>query len=152
VAVFRDNPYGSFNFLVSLGGQQGDGAPGSVVGGFAEVSGLGMQVDYVEYRNGNERRLTPRKIPGLTKVTDVTLKRGVIGSSDLFAWLRAASQGEPEPRQVTITLVDEAGEAVVVWRLRNAQPAAWTGPHLRARHSAVAIEELRLVCEGLEME
>jgi len=152
VAVFRDDPYGAFNFLVSIGGAQGDGGPGTVVGGFAEVSGLGMSVEYAEYRNGNERLSTPRKIPGLTKVPDVTLKRGIVGSTDLFAWLRSVSQGTPDPRAVTITLLNGDGEPVVTWRLRNAQPAAWLGPTLRGKDGALAFEELRLVCEGLEME
>jgi phage tail-like protein len=152
VAILRDDPYGAFNFLVSIGGQQGDGGPGSIVGGFAEVSGLGMSVEYAEYRNGNERVSTPRKIPGLTKVNDVTLKRGIIGSPDLFEWLRSVAQGTPDPRTVTITLLDGDRQPVVVWRLRDAQPAAWLGPSLRARDGALAFEEIRLVCEGLEME
>lgn len=152
MAVLREEPYGAFNFLVSLGGDQGDGSPGAVVGGFAEVSGLGMSVEYIEYRNGNERFLTTRKVAGLTRVQDVTLKRGVIGSADLFAWLRAASQGTADKRPVTITLVDEESRPVVAWRLRNAQPAAWLGPTLRAKSGSIAMEELRLVCEGIEME
>ena len=152
MAVQRDDPYGAFNFLVSIGGAQGDGAPGSIIGGFAEVSGLGMSIAYAEYRNGNEKVSTPRKIPGLTKVHDVTLKRGVVGSTDLFEWLRAVSQGTPDPRTVTITLLDGDRNPVVTWRLRKAQPAAWNGPVLRSSDSALAFEELRLVCEGLEME
>lgn len=152
MAVLRDEPYGAFNFLVSIGGDQGSGDPGSIVGGFSEVSGLGMAIQYVDYRNGNEKLSTPRKVPGLTRVQDVTLKRGVVGSTDLFAWVRAASQGKPDPRTVTITLLDEERQPVVTWRLRRAQPAAWTGPVLRGTDSGVAIEELRLVCEGLEME
>ena len=152
MAVQRDDPYGAFNFLVSIGGAQGDGAPGSIIGGFAEVSGLGMSITYAEYRNGNEKVATPRKIPGLTKVHDVTLKRGVVGSTDLFEWLRGVSQGTPDPRTVTITLLDGDRNPVMTWRLRKAQPAAWSGPVLRGTDSALAFEELRLVCEGLEME
>ena len=59
----RDNPYGAFNFLVSLGGAQGDGAEGTIVGGFSDVSGLGIEVSYSEYRNGNEKVNTVRKMP-----------------------------------------------------------------------------------------
>ena len=152
MAVLRDDPYGAFNFLVSLGGGQGEGDPGAVVGGFSEVSGLGMSVEYIEYRNGNEKLSTPRKVPGLTKAHDVTLKRGVVGSTDLFAWLRAVSRGAADKRQVTITLLDAESRPVVVWRLRNAQPASWLGPSLRAKDGSIAMEELRLVCEGIEME
>ena len=152
MAVLRDEPYGAFNFLVSLGGQQGDGSPGSVVGGFSEVTGLGMSVEYTEYRNGNDKSFAAIKLPGLRKAADVTLKRGVIGSTDLFSWLKSVADGVPDRRQVTITLLDEARSAVVTWRLRNAQPAAWIGPRLRAKGGCVAIEQLRLVCEGIEME
>ena len=152
MAVFREDPYGAFNFLVALGGAQGDGGPGTVVGGFSEVSGLGMSIEYIEYRNGNERVSTRRKIPGLTKVHDVTLKRGVVGSTDLFAWIRAAAQGTVDQRNVTITLLDGEKQPVVTWLLRNAQPSGWLGPTLRAKDGSIALEELRLVCEGLDME
>jgi phage tail-like protein len=152
VAVFRDEPYGAFNFLVSLGGSQGDGSPGTIVGGFSEVTGLGTSVVYAEYRNGNDPSSSVRKIAGLNKSTDVTLKRGVIGSLDLFEWLRSVTNGTRDRRNVTITLLDEARNAVVSWRLRNAQPASWHGPRLRAKNGCVAIEELRIVCEGLDME
>jgi phage tail-like protein len=152
VAVQRNDPYGAFNFVVSIGGAQGDGGVGAIVGGFAEVSGLAVTVDYAEYRNGNEKLSTPRKIPGQTRVHDVTLKRGVIGSIDLFDWLRTVSQGSPDPRDMTITLLDGERQPVVTWRLRRAQPAAWSGPHLVASGNTIAMEELRIVYEGLQME
>ena len=152
MAVLRDEPYGAFNFLVSLGGSQGDGSPGMVVGGFSEVAGLGASVEFVEYRNGNDKSMSAIKLPGLRKFGNVTLKRGVIGSLDLFEWLNAVSNGSRDRRTVTITLLDEARNAVVAWRLRNAQPAAWHGPHLTAQRRAVAREELCLVGEGREME
>ncbi len=152
MAVLRDEPYGAFNFLVSLGGNQGDGSPGTVVGGFSEVTGLGASIEYVDYRNGNDKSMAATKIPGLRKFTNITLKRGVVGSTDLFEWVNGVISGTPDRRMVTITLLDDARNAVVTWRLRNAQPAAWHGPHLHAKSSAVAIEELCLVCEGLDME
>jgi phage tail-like protein len=111
-----------------------------------------MSIEYIEYRNGNERVSTRRKIPGLTKVHDVTLKRGVVGSTDLFAWIRAAAQGTVDQRNVTITLLDGEKQPVVTWLLRNARPAGWLGPTLRAKDGSIALEELRLVCEGLDME
>ena len=150
MAVLRDEPYGAFNFLVSLGGQTGDGD--TIVGGFSEVSGLGASIEYMEYRNGNDKSFSSIKLPGLRKANDVTLKRGVIGSLDLFTWLNSVANGTRDRRQVTITLLDEGRSAVVTWRLRNALPKKWEGPHLRAKGSCVAIEELTLVCDGIEME
>jgi phage tail-like protein len=151
MAVKRDNPYGAFNYLVTLGGQTGDGAPGTVVGGFSDVSGLGVDISYSEYRNGNEQVNTVRKVPNTHKLDDIVLKRGLIGSDDLFAWLKTVRDGTIEARPVTITLLDEARRAVATWRIRNAQPKKWTGPTLAAKGGGeVAMEELHLVHEGIE--
>ncbi len=149
--VFRENPYGAFNYVVALGGTQGDGSEGSVVGGFSDVSGLGTDISFSEYRNGNERFNTVRKVPNTHKVDDVTLKRGLVGSDDLFIWMKTVRDGTADPRQVTITLLDEGRNAVGTWRLRNAQPKKWSGPTLAAKGGGeVAMEELHLVHEGIE--
>jgi phage tail-like protein len=153
MATFRQNPYSAFNFLVALGGDQGDGSLGNVVGGFSDVSGLGVEVNYAEYRNGNERFNTVRKVPNSFKVDDVTLKRGLVGSTDLFEWLKTVRDGDPDPRSVTITLLDEARQPVATWVLRQAQPKKWTGPTLAAKGGGeVAMEELSFVCEGIEYQ
>ncbi len=147
----RENPYSAFNFLVALGDQQGDGT--QIVGGFSDVSGLGVDVEYAEYRNGNERFNTARKVPGIHKNDDVTLKRGLIGSDDLFSWLKGVREGTADARQVTITLLDEARQPVASWTLRNAQPKKWTGPTLAAKGGGdVAMEELSLVHEGIDYQ
>jgi phage tail-like protein len=151
--TFRENPYGAFNFIVTLGRAQGEGSEGTIIGGFSDVSGLGVDVNYSEYRNGNERFNTVRKIPNTHKVDDVTLKRGVVGSDDLYAWLKTVRDGEAEPRSISITLLDEARNAVTTWVLRNAQPKKWTGPTLAAKGGGeTAMEELSLVCEGIEYQ
>jgi phage tail-like protein len=149
--TFREQPYGAFNYVVSLGGAQGTGDLGEIIGGFSDVAGLGFEVSYSEYRNGNEKFNTVRKVPNTNKVDDVTLKRGLVGSDDLFAWIKTVRDGTPDPRQVTITLYDEARKAVATWALRNAQPKKWTGPTLAAKGGGeVAMEELSFVCEGIE--
>jgi len=150
--TFRQNPYGAFNFIVTLGGTQGDGGEGTIIGGFSDVSGLGTDVSYSEYRNGNERFNTVRKIPNTHKPDDVTLKRGVVGSDDLWVWLKGVRDGTADPRNVTIFLLDEARNPVVTWTLRNAQPKKWTGPTLAAKGGGdVAMEEISLVHEGLDV-
>ncbi len=144
MATYRDNPYGAFNFLVSLD----DGQEAETVGGFSDVSGLGREVNYSEYRNGNEKFNTVRKIANTYKTDDITLKRGLVGSTSLFTWLKNVSNGNHEPREVTITLLDEARNPVSTWKLRNAQPKKWTGPTLAAKGGGeVAMEELSLVAE-----
>lgn len=149
--TFRDNPYSAFNYIVSLGGAQGDGSEGSIIGGFSDVSGFGIDINYAEYRNGNERFNTVRKVPNTHKVDDVTLKRGLVGSDDLFQWVKGVRDGTPEPRNVSISLLNEARETVATWTLRNAQPKSWKGPTLAAKGGGeVAMEELHLVHEGIE--
>lgn len=149
----RDNPYGAFNFLVSLGGDQGNGDEGTIVGGFSDVSGLGFEAQYAEYRNGNEKVNTVRKIQNTFKVDDVTLKRGLIGSRDLFAWLQDVREGRVDARTVTITLLDEARKPVSSWKLLSAQPKKWTGPTLAAKGGTeTAMEELVLNCLGIEYQ
>lgn len=152
MATQRDNPYGAFNFLVTLGGSQGDGGEGTVVGGFSDVSGIDNEVQYSSYRNGNERFNTQRKVPNTYTVGDITLKRGLVGSTDLFEWIKAVRDGTADTRQVTVTLLDEARNPVATYKLRNAQPKKYTGPTLAAKGGGeVAMEELVLVCEGVDL-
>ena len=149
--TFRESPYSSFNYIVALGGEQGDGSEGTIIGGFSDVSGLGFEVSYSEYRNGNEKFNTARKIPNTFKVDDITLKRGVVGSEDLFNWLKTVRDGVIDLRQITITLLDEARQPVATWAIRNAQPKKWTGPTFAAKGGGeVAMEELTLTHEGIE--
>jgi phage tail-like protein len=152
MAVLREEtPYGAFNFLVALGGDQGSGDEGQIVGGFSDASGLGVDVSYSEYRNGNERANTARKVPNTHKLDDITLKRGLVGGVDLFAWVKGVRDGTADPRDITITLMDEARQPVATWRLHRAQPKKWVGPTLAAKGGGeVAMEELHLVHEGIE--
>lgn len=130
----RQNPFGAFNYIVSLGGAQEK--EGTVIGGFSDVSGLGMEVKYSEYRNGNEKFNIARKIPNTHTVENVVCKRGLVGSVDLFAWLKGVRDGTADPRQVSITLLDEKHAPVVKWNLREAQPNKWSGPTLAAKGGA----------------
>lgn len=152
MAVQRDSPYGAFNFRVTCN-RFGD--PGGVSAGFEEVTGLALDITVHEYRSGNERAGEVRKMPGLAKVGDVTLKRGVTGNLDLFHWIRDVANGAPNARSnVTIELLDEARQQpIMAWHLRNAFPVRYEGPTLNATDSgSVAIETLVLACEGMEVE
>ena len=141
----RDLPYGNFNFLVEIDGL----APS----GFSEVTGLGTEVTVAEYRNGNDRTNHVRKVPGLHKSTDVTLKRGVIDSRALWEWLnQIRTAGPAARRQVVVTLLDEGAAPVMRWRLVNALPTKYTGPSLNAKGGTdVAMEELVLAYEELQL-
>jgi phage tail-like protein len=147
----RETPYGAFNFLVNFGGPN---APDSVLGGFSDVSGLGTEINIAEYRNGNEKENHVRKVPGTHKVSDVTLKRGIVSSKDFWDWIKEVQQeGAVKQRNVSITLRDEAGQAVQTWILRRVVPSKYTGPTLAAKGGGdVAMEELVLAAEAMELE
>jgi phage tail-like protein len=146
--AIRPNPYGNFNFMVKLGDTGGDDP---TVGGFSDVSGLGNEVKFSEYRNGNDKENHVRKIANVNTTDDITLKRGVIGDPRLFAWLKSTREGDVNPRTVTITLFDERRSAVCSWVLKSAQPKKWVGPTLAAKGGGeVAMEELHLVAESVD--
>ena len=150
MAVQRDRPYLQFNFLVDLGTGETDGPRA----GFQECSEIGMSVEVIEYRNGNERENSVRKITGLNRATDVTLKRGIIGSLDLYEWLDDIRNGDQNAlRTVTIQLQNEDHTAVVqTWKLFRARIIKHVSGPLNAKGSDVAMEELTLSYERLEME
>lgn len=149
MAVFRDRPYPPFNFLVDFGG----GDPQSVQAGFAEVSRLSIEVQVIEYRNGNSKENAPIKLPGLARYGDVTLRRGIIGSLDLYQWIDGVRNGDTGLRQVTIQLRNEDHSATVqTWKLHRARIVRHVSGPLDARGSEVAIEEIVLACERIEME
>jgi phage tail-like protein len=150
MAVLRERPYVQFNFLVDLG----DGNTEGPEAGFQEVSGIGMEVTVAEYRNGNERENAVRKITGLNKTTDVTLKRGVIGSLKLYQWLNDIRNGNQNAlRTVTIQLQNEDHSSVVqTWKLMRARIIKHTSGPMNAKGTDVAMEELVLAYERLEME
>jgi len=144
----RPNPYGNFNFMVKLGDGGGED---QIAGGFSDVSGLGSEMKFSEYRNGNDMENHVRKIPNINSTDDITLKRGVIGDLRLFSWLKATREGDIEPMTVTITLLDERRQVTCRWVLIQAQPKKWVGPTLAAKGGGeVAMEELHLVAERID--
>lgn len=141
----RTSPYSAFNFLVQFDGQD--------VGGFSEVTGIGVEITMAEYRNGNDKENHVRKIPNVNKVPDVTLKRGIISSENWWTWIKEIRKKGwmAQKKSVTIILRDEANENDVgKWTLQNVAPVKYTGPSLNAKGgSDVAMEELVLAAEGI---
>ena len=150
MATLRQRPYVQFNFLVDLGTGNTDGPEA----GFQEISGIGMEVTVAEYRNGNDKENSVRKITGLNKSTDVTMKRGVIGSLNLYNWLNQIRNGDQTAfRTVTIQLQNEDHTQVVqTWKLLRARIIKHTSGPMNAKGTDVAMEELVLAYERLEME
>lgn len=139
----RDDPFASFNFLVEI--------DGVTKAGFSEVSGLSMTTDVIEYRNGNED-ITPRKLPGLKKFANITLKRGFTKDGGLFKWRKTVLDGKTERHTGSITLLDESRKAALRWNFVQAWPSKLDGPSFNAKNNEVAIETLEIVVEGLEVE
>lgn len=140
----RALPYGAFNFLVDLGNGSS--------GGFSDVSGLTTETKIAEYRTGNEKTNYVHKVAGMFTTGDVTFKRGIINSGDLWAWVsQVRTSGSIAKRDVLVTLLSEDGEGVQAWKLHNAMPMKFTGPTLAAKGGGdVAMEELVLSCELIE--
>ena len=150
MAVKRERPYAQFNFLIDLG----EGAADGPQAGFQECSGIGMLVDVIEYRNGNEKENGVRKLTGLARYPDVILKRGIIGSLDLYQWLNDIRNGNQMAyRTVTVRLMNEDHTIVVQeWKLLRARIIKHVSGPFNARVSDVAMEELTLAYERLDME
>lgn len=150
MAVQRDFPYAQFNFLVDLGTGETEGPRA----GFQECSRIETSVELIEYRNGNDRENTVRKLPGLVRAGDVTLRRGIIGSLDLWAWLEQVRDGDVGAvRTVRIQLLSEDHAQVVqTWTLHRARIVKHVSGPFDARSTDVAIEELTLGYERLDIE
>ena len=150
MATQRERPYNRFNFLVDLG----DGNTEGPDAGFAEVRGLGMQLEVIEYRNGNSRENEPMKITGLARVGDVTLRRGLIGSLKLYHWIDQIRNGDTNAlRTVTIQLRNEDHTATVqTWKLLRARIVKHVSGPFNAKGGDVAMEEMVLAFERLEIE
>jgi phage tail-like protein len=148
MAVQRDDPYGGFNFRVTIT----PGTGSEIKAAFSDVSGMNAEVTHADYRVGSDPVLHPRKIPLMNKAGDVTFKRGLIGGLDLFQWITAAKNGTVAAKaSIVIELLSEDRAATVAtWQLTNARPQKWTGPTLAAKGATdVAMEELVVVCEDI---
>jgi phage tail-like protein len=145
----RNNPYRQFNFVVGLGTGNTEGPQAA----FQECN-IGIEVTASKYLNRNEKENSVQKITGLNKATDVTLKRGVIGSLDLYNWLNDIRNGnQAATRDVTIQLQSEHHcEIVQTWKLIHARIIKLVSEPMKAKGADVAMEELTLAYERLEME
>jgi phage tail-like protein len=137
----RVDPYKDYRFRVEI-----DGIASSQ---FLECSGLGSEVAVIEYREGGEPT-SVRKLPGRASYSDITLKRGITASTELYEWHRALLQGDIQRRNGSIILMNDEGVDVVRWAFHNAWPRKWEGPELNAMKNEVAIETFVLTCESIE--
>ncbi len=142
----RLTPYGAFNFEISF--------DGTSFGGFSDVSGLTNEFTMAEYREGTDLENRTRKVPGIFKAGDVTLKRGIVSSKVIYDWVEDVRRRGPLGKKdsVTIKLLDEARAIVQSWKLIKVTPMKFTGPTLAAKGGGdVAMEELVLSAETVKM-
>jgi phage tail-like protein len=137
-------PIPVFHFTVDWGGTNV---------GFSEVSGLTQEIQLIEYRDGKSPDYNTVKMPGLRKVTNIVMKRGISkGDNDFFKWLNTVKLNTIDRRDLTINLLNENHEPVVTWKVLQAWPVKVEGPGLKATGNEVAIESIELAHEGLTLE
>jgi phage tail-like protein len=146
----RTAPYPAYSYLVDLKGPRDPEKP---LGGFSDVAGIKSEIHISEYRDGNDVNSYVHKYAGMHTTGDVTLKRGVVDSSDLWDWIsQARTTGVAAQRDVTITLRDEANNPVQIYKLYAVTPKGYTGPTLSGKGAGdLAIEELVLAPENIEI-
>lgn len=140
----QNDPFRSFNFRLEI-----DGLP---EGAFSEVSGLTAEGDAVDYREGNDKQQNVRKLTGLRKYTNITLKRGYTQDRLLWDWFKNIAEGVPDRRDVAIVLLNEQREGVLRWELYRAWINKIEGPSFKASGNEVAMESVEICHEGLKME
>jgi phage tail-like protein len=137
----RHDPVLSYNFSVEIGSLH--------VAGFSEVSGLQVEIEVQEYREGGVNEYI-HKFAGPAKYSsNLILKKGITDNRELWSWYSKVLQGQIDRQPVSVVLMNSAGQEACRWRLQNAYPVKWTGPELKASGSEVAIETLELAHEGL---
>jgi phage tail-like protein len=120
---------------------------------FTEVSGLDVETEVVEYRDGASPEYSKIKMPGMQKYSNITLKRGTFATdNEYFNWWNTVQLNTIERRDITISLLNEEHEPVVTWKVKNAWPAKVQSTDLKADGNEVAIESLELVHEGLTIQ
>ena len=139
----RKDPYRNSRFLLEI--------DGITQAGFSDVTIPDISTDPVEYREGNEDT-TVRKLPGLTKYGNLTLKWGITDSLEMFNWRKLVTQGKmgDARKNIAVILMDEEGNAAARWEFKEAWPTKYDAPDLSAKGNDIAIETLEIVHEGMD--
>lgn len=139
-----DYPLPKFHFQVDWGGTRI---------GFTEVSGLEVETEVIEYREGASPEYHKLKMPGMQKYGNITMKRGIFaGDNEFYAWWNTVALNTIERRDLTISLLNESHEPVVVWKVKNTWVTKVTSTDLKADGNETAIETVEIAHEGLTMQ
>jgi phage tail-like protein len=139
--VARTDPFLGYNFAVEV--------EGLVAGGFNEVSGLEIQTEVQEYREGGVNAYIHKRAGPVKYPSNLILKRGMTDVRTLWYWYWDVMQGIVERKNVSVLLLDTTGAEAIRWNFEQAYPVRWVGPSLRATASEVAVETLELAHNGL---
>jgi phage tail-like protein len=135
------DPYGGFRFRVEILGLQ--------VGGFTQVSGLDREVQTEDFREGGVNDYS-HKLAGVTKYSNLTLRRGIADATELWQWHQDVVDGKIERRQVNVVLIDAAGKETWRWVFDKAYPVKWSGAELNSSSSAVLVESVEFAHSGIK--
>jgi phage tail-like protein len=136
----RKDPYLSFRFVVEIDNK--------VAAGFSEVTGLQVEIETEEYREGGENRFI-HKFAGKTRYpSQLVLKHGIVDSHQLWDWQHDIAQGKIKRKNVSVILKNSGGEEKLRWDFEQAYPVRWSGPDFRANSAEVGIETLELTHRG----
>ena len=144
----RVDPFTTFKFHVEVGDIK--------EAAFTECSGLEISTDVFEYKEGGLNEYA-HKLPGRTKLSNVTLKRGFATKNELYKWYEEMEKGlltggGITRKQVTIKLYSTAKkEDEMSWTLNDAFPVKWVGPAFKSGEAAVAIETLEFAHHGITL-
>ena len=138
----RSDPYAQYNFILEI--------EGTTAAGFAEVGGLTMEQDIIEYREGSDTA-TVRKLPGLRKYGNISLKRGYSQSRELWEWRKTTIDGLTERKSGAVILRDEAGEPALRWEFREGWVSKYEGPALKATANEAAMESIEIAVEDVAL-
>jgi phage tail-like protein len=141
-------PYPAYNFVVGVTNvDTGE----TVSGSFSEASGMMVEITPIEYRDGRDNT-TVRKVRGLAKYSNITLKRGITGHVGFWRWLLNGVNGDVQRQQGYIALLNEDKAEVMRWNFKQAWPTKYTGPSLNAKNNEIAIETLEMAVEELQID
>ncbi|MEV8467471.1 phage tail protein [Fluviibacterium sp. DFM31] len=138
----RNDPYAQYNFLLEIDGLS--------VAGFTEVGGLSFEQDIIEYREGADTA-TVRKIPGLRKYGNITLKRGYTQNRELWEWRKTTIDGVTERKAGAIILLDEARQPQLRWEFSEGWLSKYEGPALNATANEAAMEAIEIAVEDVRL-
>ena len=137
-------PLPKFHFEVEWGGTKI---------GFSEVSGLDVETEVLEFRDGLSKEYTKTKMPGMQNYSNITLKKGVFkGDNDFYDWWNTVALNTIDRRNITISLLDENHEPVIIWKIKNAWPIKVNSTDLNSTGNDVAIETAEIAHEGLTIQ